>query len=214
MTVDVWSDVVCPWCYIGKRRLEKALAEFPHRDGVVVRWRSFELDPNAPPERSGDPAERVATKYGMTIEQARRGQERLSDLAAVEGLAYRLADARSGNTFDAHRLIHLAGEHGLQDAAKERFMSAYLCEGEAIGRTDVLRRLAIGLGIPSDEVDAVLDDDRFAAEVRTDEAEAAARGITAVPTFVVDGKFTIPGAQDPETIVTILGRAWTRRDAA
>ena len=214
MTVDVWSDVVCPWCYIGKRRLERALGAFPHRDAVAVRWHSFELDPHAPPERTGDPAERIAAKYGMTLDQARRGQERLTGLAAAEGLAYRLAEARSGCTFDAHRLVHLAGRHGLADAAEERFMAAYLCEGEPIGRPDVLARLSGEIGLPPDEVAGVLDGDDLAGEVRADEAEAAARGITAVPTFVVDGRFTIPGAQDPETIVAILERAWTRREAA
>ena len=214
MTVDIWSDVVCPWCYIGKRRLEKALDGFTHADSVLVRWRSFELDPHAPPERTGDPAERIAAKYGMTTEQARRGQERLAMLAAAEGLTYRLAEARSGSTFDAHRLIHLAAAHDLSDAAEERFMAAYLCDAQAIGRPEVLERLAVEIGLPPSEVNAVLTGDEYGAEVRKDEAEAAARGITAVPTFVVDGRFTIPGAQDPETIMAILERAWTRREAA
>jgi predicted DsbA family dithiol-disulfide isomerase len=214
MRIDVWSDVVCPWCYIGKRRLEKALSLFDNRRSVAVHWRAFELDPHAPPERTIDPAERLAAKYGMTVEQARRGQERLGRLAAEEGLAYRLDAARSGNTFDAHRLIHLAAGNGTADAAEERFMSAYLCEGEAIGRPEVLARLAAEIGLDPGRVSEVLAGDELADAVRADEAEAAARGITAVPTFVVDGRFTIPGAQDPETILTIVQRAWTRREAA
>lgn len=214
MRIDVWSDVVCPWCYIGKRRLERALSGFEHRDGVTVHWRAFELDPHAPAVRAGDPAERVAAKYGMTVEQARKGHERLTRLAAEEGLAYRLADVRSGNTFDAHRLVHLARRHGLEGAAEERLMSAYLCEGRAIGEPEVLVRLGAEVGLDADEVSDLLAGDDLADAVRTDEAEAAARGITAVPTFVVDGRFTIPGAQDPETILTIVQRAWTRREAA
>src|SRR5713101_5917277 len=115
MRIDIWSDVVCPWCYIGKRRLERVLSTFEHADEVDVRWRSFELDPYAPPVREGDPAGRLARKYGISIDQARTAYHRLTALAAAEGLQYRLEATRSGNSFDAHRLIHLAGDRGVQD---------------------------------------------------------------------------------------------------
>ena len=211
MIVDIWSDVVCPWCYIGKRRFERALAAFPHGDEVRVRWRSFELDPTAPPIRQGDPVQRLSAKYGISPEQARAAHARLTALAADEGLEYRLATARSGNSFDAHRLVHLAAEHGLQDALEERLMAAYLCQEQAIGDRGVLLAAAVASGLPEDAVTAVLEDGTYADAVRADEAEAAARGVSGVPFFLIDGTFAIPGAQDPETILTILRRAWERR---
>src|SRR3954453_15137503 len=132
MQVDIWSDIACPWCYIGKRRFEKALAGWGHAGDVVVTWPAFELDPGAPAERHGDRTESLARKYGITVERATEIQEHITREAAAEGLKFRFDIARSGNTFDGHRLIHLAAEHGLQDAMKERVMAAYLCEGELI----------------------------------------------------------------------------------
>jgi predicted DsbA family dithiol-disulfide isomerase len=117
--VEIWSDIACPWCYIGKRRFEATLRQFEHRDDVNVTWRSFELDPAAPPERTGDRAERLAEKYGMTVEQAREAEQRLTGVAAGEGLPFRFDIARSGTTFDGHRLVHLAETHGLQDEMHE-----------------------------------------------------------------------------------------------
>lgn len=211
MRIDIWSDVVCPWCYIGKRRLETALAGFEHRDAVEIRWRAFELDPNAPRSREGDPAERLARKYGMTVDQARRANQRLSTLAAAEGLDYHLDTARSGNSFDAHRLIHLAGKRRVQGQVKERLMAAYLCEEQAIGDPEVLQTQAVAAGLDRTEVESLLGGEDYAAEVRADEAEAREREITGVPFMLVDGRFGIPGAQEAETILAILNRAWDRR---
>ena len=211
MRVDIWSDVVCPWCFIGKRRFETALGRFSHRDQVTVVWRSFELDPTAPPVRAGDPAERLAAKYGITTDQARAARERITETAAGEGLAYRLDVARGGNTFDAHRIVHLAGASGAQDALEEALMTAYLCGGRAIGSREVLLDVAVAAGLTADEVVATLDSDAYGAAVRKDEAEAAARGITGVPFFLLDGRFGVPGAQDPDTMLAVLNRAWERR---
>src|SRR5437763_473531 len=181
MRVDIWSDVVCPWCYIGKRRLEAALARFDHRDEVEVVWRSFELDPRSPRTREGSYAGRLARKYGMTTEQAQAATARLARLADAEGVAFRLDDARPGNTFDAHRLLHLAAERGVQDRAKERFFAAYFTEGAAIGEPETLVALATAAGLAADEVQAVLDSDRYAEAVRADEEEATELGATGVP---------------------------------
>src|SRR5579859_557657 len=128
MKIEIWSDVVCPWCYIGKRRFEKALAQFPHRDAVSVTWRSCELDPDAPHSRQDTLTEMLAHKYGTTLEQAAKMNARVSALAAAEGLDYHLDQARPSNTFDAHRLLHLAAERGVQGAVKERLMHAYFTE--------------------------------------------------------------------------------------
>src|SRR5919112_4498048 len=198
MQVEIWSDIACPWCYIGKRRFEAALASFEHRDEVTVTWRSFELDPGAPHERHGDRAEHLARKYGSTVEHARAMQDHITREAAGEGLDFRFDIARSGNTFDGHRVLHLAAQHGLQDAMKERVMRASLGEGELISDHATLTRLAVEVGLPEDEVRETLASDRFADEVRADERTAGELGVTAVPFFVVDRKIGAPGAQPPE----------------
>jgi predicted DsbA family dithiol-disulfide isomerase len=211
MDVEIWSDVACPWCYIGKRRFEAALAEFQHRDDVRVKWRSFELDPEAPPERVGDRAERLAQKYGMTVEQARAAEQQLTGVAAGEGLGFRFDIARSGSTFDAHRVVHLAETHGLQDAMKERLLSAYFTEGELMSDHDTLVRLAVEVGLDEQEVGELLAGERYAQEVRDDERAADQFGISAVPTFVVDRRLGVSGAQPPDALLELLREGWAKR---
>jgi predicted DsbA family dithiol-disulfide isomerase len=209
--VEIWSDIACPWCYIGKRRFEAALAGFDHRDAVTVTWRSFQLDPGAPAERTGDLAEQLASKYGSSVEQARSRQAQISELAAGEGLDFHFERARAGNTFDAHRLVHLAAAHGSQDAMTERLMRAYLTEGELMSDHATLGRLAAEVGLPAGEVAELLADDRFAAEVRDDARTGAALGITGVPFFVVDRAFGASGAQPAEELRGLLEHAWEAR---
>jgi predicted DsbA family dithiol-disulfide isomerase len=211
MDVEIWSDIACPWCYVGKRRFEAALAAFEHRDEVTVTWRSFELDPAAPRERGGDRAAHLAEKYGVTVERAIEMQDHMTSVAAGDGLEFRFDIARSGNTFDAHRLLHVAAEHGRQDAMKELLMRAYLTEGELVGDPEVLSRLAVEAGLPREEADEVLASDRYAAEVRDDERTAAALGIHAVPFFVVDRALGASGAQPPEVLGEMLRRGWEAR---
>jgi len=211
--VEIWSDIACPWCYVGKRRFEAALASFEHRDEVRVTWRSFELDPSAPAAREGDGAEHLARKYGTSREQALAMHERMTATAAEDGLDFRFDLARGGNTFDAHRLVHLAEAHGLQDAMKERLMRAYLTEGELMSDHATLERLAVEAGLPADEVRDMLATDRFAAEVREDERTATSLGISAVPFFVVDRRIGAAGAQPPEVLGELLRRAWADRPA-
>jgi predicted DsbA family dithiol-disulfide isomerase len=209
--VEIWSDIACPWCYVGKRRFEAALAGFEHRDDVSVTWRSFELDPSAPRERDRDGATHLAEKYGTSREQALAMQQSMTDVAAGEGLEFRFDLARGGNTFDAHRLLHLAAEHRVQDALEERLMRAYLTEGELIGDPEVLERLATDVGLPADEVRDVLAGERYAAEVRDDERTAMSLGIHAVPFYVVDRAFGAAGAQPPDVLGELLRRAWEAR---
>lgn len=208
MHVEIWSDIACPWCYVGKRRFEAALAAFEHRDDVQVTWRSFELDPHAPRERTQDGAAHLADKYGTSREEALAMQQRMTATAAREGLEFRFDIARGGNTFDAHRLLHLAALRGAQDALKERLLRAYLSEGEPIGDAAALERLGIEVGLPEDEVRDVLAGERFAAEVREDERTAASLGIRAVPFFVVDRALGASGAQPPEALTDMLQQAW------
>jgi predicted DsbA family dithiol-disulfide isomerase len=217
MKVEIWSDVVCPWCHIGKRRFETALAQFPHRDAVEVEWKAFELDPGARSAAAGDPvsptgyAERLARKYGTSVAGGQQMTDHMTQQAAGERLDFRFDRAVPANTFDAHQVIHLAAERGVQDAVKERLMAGYLQEGVAIGLPEELAPIAVEAGLDADEVAAVLDGDAYADGVRADEDRALDIGITGVPFFVVDGRFAIPGAQDADTILSVLNRAWERR---
>jgi predicted DsbA family dithiol-disulfide isomerase len=208
LSVEIWSDVVCPWCYIGKRRFENALVQFEHRDEVEVRFRSFELDPGAPAQAEGAPAERLASKYGMSVEQAEASQAQLSAMAAAEGLEYHLDRTRGGNTFDAHRLLQLAAERGVQPEAKERLMRGYFTDGEPVGDHETLVRLVAEAGVDADEARAVLAGDRYAEAVREDEALAARIGIQGVPYFVLGRRYGVSGAQPAELLLEALERSW------
>ena len=210
LTVEVWSDIACPWCYIGKRRLETALEKFPHRDQVKVVWHAFELDPSAPAVRDSSQSypERIAKKYGTDVAQASAMMQRVVDTAKAEGLDFDFEIARSGNTFLAHRLLHLAKERGLQDAVKERFLRAYLCEGEKIGEPETLARLATEAGLDADEVHGLLSTDLYADAVLADELEARQIGVDGVPFFLLGRRYAVPGAQPAELLLQALNKAW------
>jgi len=215
LELEVWSDIACPWCYVGKRRLESALKQFPHAAEVQLVWRSFELDPAAPRERPRDIShvEFIARKYGMPVAQAQKATDHLLSLARVEGLSFDFEHIRSGNTFDAHRLVHLGHERGIQDAVKERFLKAYFEQGELMSDHGTLVRLATEAGLEASEVTDVLAGDSYAAAVRTDETQARELGISGVPCFVFDRQFGVSGAQSVDVMLSALQRAWTERKA-
>jgi predicted DsbA family dithiol-disulfide isomerase len=209
LDVQIWSDLACPWCYVGKRRFESALARFEHTQSVRVTWRAFELDPSAPRVRPPQNyAERLASKYGQSLAEARTRVDQLVKIAASDGLKLDFEHIRPGNTFDAHRLLHLALERGLQGALKERFFRGYLSEGQTIGEHATLVSLASEVGLDVDEASAVLASERYAREVRDDEAQAHSLGIQGVPFFVVGRRYAIEGAQPAELMLTALQRAW------
>lgn len=208
MKVEIWSDVVCPWCFVGKRQFEKAVKKFDHADELEIVWRSYELDPRAPEVREGTYAERIARKYGIDVGQARAAMSRIISVGADAGIEFKFDSMRPGNTFDAHRLLHFAREHGLQNELKERLLNATFFEGEPTGTHAVLQRLAVATGLDAAEVAAVLDGDRYGEAVRSDERVANALGVTGVPFFLIDDSYGIPGAQDPDVYLTILNRAW------
>jgi predicted DsbA family dithiol-disulfide isomerase len=202
LTAEIWSDVVCPWCYIGKRRFEAAVERF---DGdVEVVWRSFELDPGAPATREHSAAEHLASKYGMSVEQAEASHAQMTELAAQEGLDYHFEKARGGNSFDAHRLIHLANAHGKQAEAQERVMRAYFTEGVPIGDREALIALGDELGL---DARAALESDEYADAVRADELLAQQIGIQGVPFFVLNRRYGVSGAQPAEVLVQALETA-------
>jgi predicted DsbA family dithiol-disulfide isomerase len=211
LRIDVWSDIVCPWCAIGGRRLERALEQFPHRDQVEVVWHAFELDPSAPRVHEGDHVTHIADKFGRPRAQAQAIIQRVIDLAAQDGLTLRLLEARAGNTFDGHRLLQLAAARGIEKAVRERFFRGYMTEGEAIGDPEVLARLATEAGLDPDQVRAVLASDEYAQEVRDDETAASAIGIGGVPFFIMGGRIGVSGAQPVEIFSRALAQAWDQQ---
>jgi predicted DsbA family dithiol-disulfide isomerase len=213
MQVEIWSDVVCPWCYLGKRRFEQALTDFGHRDQVQVVYRSFELDPSAPQGVTTPTVELLASKYGMSQAQADQAQRQMEERAAADGLTFRMGGLRSGNTRDAHRLLQLAKEAGRQDEMMERLQRAYFTDQDSIFGHESLTRLAAEAGLDPGEVSDVLASDRYVEHVETDEQMAQALGATGVPLFVIDRKYGISGAQPAETITAVLERAWNEAEA-
>ncbi|MDE2117297.1 MAG: DsbA family oxidoreductase [Betaproteobacteria bacterium] len=207
MQIEIWSDVICPWCYIGKRSFEKALAQFAQRENVNVIWRSFELDPNAPPQYPVSLEELLARKYGVSLQQAALMNARVTGIAHEAGLEYSLANACPGNTFDAHRLLHFAAARQLGDRAIERIMHAYFREGLAVSDRTALARLAPEFGIAESDALAMLESDDYSGAVRADEARATEFGITGVPFFVFDEKSGIYGAQPVEVYAEALQQA-------
>ncbi len=204
MKVEVWSDVVCPWCYIGRRRLEKALAQFPGRDTVEVVLRSFELDPNAPLQSEMTLEERLMTKYGLSSVEARAANERVTKVAAEEGLGFHLDRARPTNTLAAHRLLQLASVRRVRPAAEDRFQKAYFSEGASLGDPETLLRLAIDSGLEDGDARRVLAGQAFTLQVRADEKEAAALGARGVPLFAFDRRQMVSGAQPTDYLLEVL----------
>jgi predicted DsbA family dithiol-disulfide isomerase len=211
MRVDIWSDIVCPWCYIGNSRFSRALADFEHRDQVDVVPRSFELDPSIPEGQVTPIQDLLAAKYGMSQAQAQQAEGRVAALAAAEGLDF-TADRAMGNTFDAHRLVQLGREHGLAERVLQRLYQAYFGEGRPVFGEDALVGLAEDAGLDPGQARQVLSDGSYGDAVRADEDQASGLGITGVPFCVLDGRYAVSGAQPEETFALALRRAWESQD--
>jgi predicted DsbA family dithiol-disulfide isomerase len=207
MRVEIWSDVVCPWCYIGKRRFERALERFDGAADVDVEWRSFQLDPTRPTGVREPLDVSLAAKLGGTVEQARAMNARVAGLAAVEGLEYHFETYMVVNTFDAHRVTHVAKSLGLGPQAHEGLLRAQLVEGEVLDDPTTLARLGAEIGVPDIETRRVLATDAFAADVRADVREAQALGATGVPFFVFDRRYGVVGAQESDVFLRALEAA-------
>jgi predicted DsbA family dithiol-disulfide isomerase len=214
MRVEIWSDIACPWCYVGKARFEKALSAFPHRDEVEVVYRSFELDPNRAKGDVQPVLTMLAKKYGMSEAQAQAGENNLGAQAAAEGLEYRTSGRDHGNTFDMHRLLHFAKEHGRQDELIQLLYQANFAEERSVFTEgeERLVELAVAAGLDADEARKVLADPAaYADAVRSDEREAAELGANGVPFFVLDRKYGVSGAQPAEVFSRTLAQAWGER---
>jgi len=207
MRIDIWSDVVCPWCYLGKRRFERALETFEDRAEVQVVHRSFQLDPTRPKGQTQKRREMLMSKYHLTAPQVEALDRRMEQTAAADGLEYHMGDGVTGNTLDAHRLLHLAGDRGRQDAALERFYRAYFTEGRSLFDDASLTSLAVEAGLDEPDVREVLAGDAYAAAVAADIREAQALGAHGVPFFVFDHRFGVSGAQASEVFSQVLARA-------
>lgn len=205
----MWSDVVCPWCYIGKRRLEAGLGQFEHADQVQVHWHSFQLDPSHPKGHRQPVFDRLATKFGASPAEVGVMTQRVTDLAAAEGLAYALDRAVSVNTLDAHRLNHLAARHGRGDQMHERLLKAHLVDGDVVDDLDTLVRLGAEVGVPEEEARQVLQGTEYAGEVDADLREARRLGITGVPFFLLNRTHGVSGAQSARTFLSALAEAYS-----
>ncbi len=211
MRVDIWSDVVCPWCYVGKARFEKALSGFEHRDEVAVVYHSFELDPAYPKDKHSETnLGMLSRKFGMPMAQAREADGRVASLARAEGLGFD-SERPIGNTFDLHRIIHLGRNKGVQQELVSAVNQAYFAQARQVFDRDVITEVAAGAGLDADEVGKVFDGDGYAEDVRQDESQARQLGISGVPFFVFDMALGVSGAQPTELFTSALNQAWDRR---
>lgn len=208
MKVEIWSDYVCPFCYIGKRRFEAALEQFPNRDAVEVIYKSFELDPNAKTDGNPNVHDMLAAKYGMSREQAIANTQQITEQARTIGLDYKLAEAIQTNTFDAHRLTHFAATKGKMAEMTERLLKAHFTDTQHVGDHETLANIAAEVGLVKAEVLQVLQNGQYADEVRADEQEASTLGVRGVPFFVVNRKYALSGAQPSELFLQALQKAW------
>lgn len=208
--VDVWADVLCPFCYLGKRHFEKALSAFDHKSNVLVVWHSYQLNPEAQKEYKGDIYDLMAEKFGKTRQWSMDHTKYMQKEAAEAGLTYNYDIMKPTNTFDAHRLIQLAATHGLQDKAEEALFHAYFTEGKNISDAATLIQIGTTLGLSEAEVKAMLQSNAYADKVHADEKAAEDLRVPGVPYFVINGRYKIDGAQPPQTFLKTLEKAWAK----
>jgi len=204
MKIEIWSDFVCPFCYIGKRRLELALDKFEYTNEVEIVFRSFELDPNAKKVYSENIHELIAKKYSIPLEQAKASNNQLVNQAKELGLNYNFDDLQPTNTFDAHRLVHYAKSENKINELTERLLKAYFVDSLNLSDIKVLSKLALEVGLDEDKALSILESDKYSSDVRLDEELASNIGVTGVPFFVFNNKYAVSGAQPPELFLEVL----------
>lgn len=208
MNVEIWSDVMCPFCYIGKRKFENALAKFPHKENINIIWKSFQLDPTTLTDPSLNTIDNLAEKKGWSKQQAQETTAQVTDIAKQVGLDFHFEKAVVANSFDAHRLSHLAKKYGKQNDLEEKLFLAYFTEGKNTADHSTLLQIGKDLGIPEQEITTVLNSDTFTNEVEQDITEAQHIGVRGVPFFVLDRKYAVSGAQESETFLGALTKAY------
>ena len=217
--IDIWSDIACPWCYIGKRKFENGAAAFALKAGegapdVVIEYHSYELSPDTPVDFDGSAVEFLSGHKGVPMAQATEMVDRVTGIAKDAGLDYDYDALKHTNTVKAHQLLHYAKAHGKQIEAKERLLKAYFVDGRHVGRVADLADLAAEIGLDRDDVIRALDADEYLDAVRADQALGQEYGIQGVPFFVIDGKYGVSGAQEAETFAGVLDQVWTEREGA
>lgn len=214
MKVEIWSDYVCPFCYIGKRKFELALEKFAHKDKIEIVFKSFELDPSADPNSNESTYSMLAAKYGMSIEKAKETTVGVAEQATAVGLSFHFDLTVSTNTFDAHRLVQYAAQFGKQKEMSERLFKAYFTEGHNVGSREKLAVLAAEVGLDQAAAVEMLQTSQYADIVREEEAEGSQLGIRGVPFYVFDRKYAVSGAQSPEVFLDTLNKAWEEKHPA
>jgi predicted DsbA family dithiol-disulfide isomerase len=208
MKVEIWSDIACPFCYIGKRKFEQGLEQFMHNETVDVTYKSFQLDPNAAKQQNQSMSEMLAKKIGVSIEQAKEMNRHVASQASEVGLTYHLDTAIPTNTLDAHRLIQYAATEEKMDAMKERLLKAYFTESKNVADHSTLTLLAEEVGLDKQGVENVLFGNAYLQEVQNDQREGSQLGLQGVPFFVINRKYAVSGAQSPETFLSVLNKVW------
>jgi predicted DsbA family dithiol-disulfide isomerase len=208
LKIQIWSDVMCPFCYIGKRKLEDALSQFENKDAVAIEWKSFQLDANFVATPGETVVDHLAEKYRKDTDWAETMVENVTQNAKVSGLNFHFEKAILANSFHAHRLLHLAKKHHLSNELEELLFKAYLTDGKDVNNLSTLKELGLEIGLENDAIEQVLHSDAYAEEVKQDQEEAQAIGVTGVPFFVFDNKYAVSGAQQPETFLKTLEKAW------
>jgi predicted DsbA family dithiol-disulfide isomerase len=207
MKVEIWSDVMCPFCYIGKRKFEKALANFEHKDQVIVEWKSFQLNPNLETNPSKNTIEHLAESKGWTLDYTKQTTEHVSNIAKEQGLDFNFEKAVVANSFDAHRLLHLSKKHNLQNECEEKLFKAYFVEGKNTADHQVLTIIGLEIGLNQIDITELLKSNLYAIEVNNDILQAQQIGVRGVPFFVFGNKYAVSGAQEPETFLGALKQA-------
>lgn len=208
MKVEIWSDIVCPFCYIGKRKFEQALQHFAAKEQVEVIWRSFQLDPDAEPAPDKTVAQSLSEKKGWSLEHTKGMMDQVTNMAREAGLDYKMDRSVVANTLNAHRLTHLAAKYGKQDAAKEKLFQAYFTEGKDVGSADILQQLGQEIGLPAAAVQDLWQSNVFADAVLRDQYEAQQVGVRGVPFFVFNNKYAVSGAQPSAVFAEVMERVW------
>lgn len=208
MNVNIWSDVRCPFCYIGKRKFEMALEKFPHKDKVKVTWQSFELDPNLETKTDVNAIDYISEIKGISHEQAEGMHKHVTQVAKEIGLDFDFEKSIVANSFNAHRLIQLAKTHGLANQAEEELFKAHFIEGKNIDDNETLTQIGVAIGLNENEVKEMLASDSFSSEVKQDEMQAQSIGINGVPFFILNNKYAVSGAQSPDTFLEVLEQTW------
>lgn len=213
MKVEIWSDLVCPFCYIGKRKFEHALEQFEHSDDIEIQWRSFELQPGLQTDGTKNQYEHLAESKGWTLDYSKKVHDNLTEKAKEVGLDYNFDQSIPANTHDGHRLSHLAKAHNLQDEAEERLFEAHFTDGKDLNDEEILVELGVEIGLPENEVRETLQSDRYANEVEKDKSVARQVGVQGVPFFVFNDKYAVSGAQQKEVFLDILNKAYKEFEA-